>query len=809
MYPRSRMAALVDQLTAEQAIRNLTTAAFKRWVPTAEAAVLPSLLADGAELPPDPNAITDTQQIWEAALDGILLYGTGLFWSWQFLTAYQALGGAVAPEPVPDFRTDTDPSAAEARRIVARSLGVTTPTITSFERRLAGLPSIRTLQSRYLADVRVRMVNTPETVFRAIAKDLDKALAQGESPQVMRDRVQQHLNLDTGDWPGRALTVARTESAGAMSGATVEAAQLRNVELGEDLEQTWIATLDSNTRKTHWSADGQRVPLGGKFKLGRIELRYPGDPRGPVEEVANCRCRVAILAKDEELPTERDRHTERGPGDSTVKNRAGTQADEIARREAEGNIRARDDEDGLGRVASAPSPATLASEEDPMTAPVDAPPELTEESGEQFRTFTDQVIAVIGTPTDDRRILAADIDFRFRTFPLPVMWQKQSEGGHFASYTVGVIEESRVDGAKVLASGYLLNSPEADEAADQSKHGVTAPSVDLGDTEWLMTNEAGEEITEDEWFDNPDLQVYETVTSAKLLGFTLVATPAFGETGFKLNEATEARPVTPDAAALVAAAGLITELETVYAPELFSDPQLSGPTYPSYDPKTGRIFGHLACFDVCHVGIQDRCVMAPKSQAGYSWFHTSPPVLLENGERAHVGRLTVGTGHADKRLRVAPAIDHYDNTGTCFALVHVGEDAHGIWFSGVAAPGTTVEQIRMGLSAPLSGDWRKIAGNYELVAALAVNTPGFPICASGATDESGDELSLVASLGPSKPTTAERLSERVMTQAQVIEFGKVFAAELRDAERRRNEALSILGERRRREVLALIAKVGR
>jgi hypothetical protein len=76
----------------------------------------------------------------------------------------------------------------------------------------------------------------------------------------------------------------------------------------------------------------------------------------------------------------------------------------------------------------------------------------------------------------------------------------------------------------------------------------------------------------------------------------------------------------------------------------------------------------------------------------------------------------------------------------------VGEDAHGIWFSGVAAPWAAPEQIEMGLAAPLSGDWRDFGAGLELVAALAVNTPGF--AARGRSDDQGRPLALVASLGP-------------------------------------------------------------
>lgn len=791
MYPDNLARALSAQLDAERAIHALTMTAFEAWLPHVQDVVLPTLTA-AAEPPPDPDQVPASAGWWELALDEALLYGIGLVYGWELLAVLASAGAAIASLETaePDNELPNTALARKARKVVAQSLGVETSAITDLDRRLASLPSIRTLQSTYLAQVRNRMVNTPEAVFRDITVQLDQALAAGESIPEQRTRVQKFLTISTGDWTGRAESVARTETAGAMSHATIEAAQLRNEVLGEELEQTWICTLDSKTRKSHWAADGQRVPIGATFKVGRSQLRFPGDPRGPAEEVINCRCRVAVLATDEALPTELDRHTERGPGDSTVINRASTQRDEIDRRAEDGNIRAREDPDGIGRVASIDTEEDMADDE------------TTEDTAVTFRTFTDAVIAVLGTPTDDRRILAADMDFRFREFPLPVMWTKQSSGGHFDAYTVGVMESARVEGTQVLASGYLLNTDEADEAADQLAHKVTGPSVDLGDAEWTYTNDVGEEITEEMWDDAYDngveLKVYETITSAKLLGVTLVATPAFGETMMQLDAERVSKDVAVVASLVAAAARPIDE---TYDASLFANPQLDGPTPVTYDAKTGRIYGHLACFGQCHVGISDQCVVAPRSKTDYAHFHTSPPVLTTDG-RLPVGRLTVGTGHAGPRLGARPAAEHYDNTGTCFALVRVGEDEHGIWFSGVAHPTATEEQVRAGLSAPLSGDWRSIGGNLELVAALAVNTPGFPVLVAGASDESDRPRTLVASLGPrAEPKRGGRVDPRRLAQEVV--------REMRAQDRRNEQGRAVIAAaERRREARSIIEKVG-
>lgn len=812
MYPPSKREALLGQLQSEKAIADLSMLSYRNWLPSVQAAMFRSLTAAAEdEVPPDPNAIPETQPVWDFLLDNALLYGLGLLYGAELLAVYAALGdgdeppATSTPDPVqPVLVPPGVPSPAElqddARRIVAKRLGETIEAVADLDDRLSRMPSVRQLQSDYLAGVRNRMVGTPDSVFRDIARDVDAGLANGDSPLVIRDFVQKQLDIQTGDWPGRATTVARTEAVGAQSAATLEAAQLQAEILGEEnLEQVWLCTIDSKTRRSHFAADGQRVPLGGRFKVGRAELRHPGDASGPADETINCRCRVAVLAADENLPGEDDRHTERGPGDSTVRNREGSQADEIARRAEDGVIRARDDEDGVGSVsASARADARLAATE---------PSE--EKTVAQYRTFT-SVLAVIGIETDDGRMFASDIDLTFRDMPLPLMWQKQSDFGHFASFTVGVIESAVVEGTQLLGKGYLLNTAEADEAATQIEHKVTGPSVDLGDVSWVLTDENGNEVDYGDLWDNPDMKVLETITAGKLLGATLVSIPAFGQTTIQLGELEERGADTEEVvAALVASVAAGYEVSK-HPESFFADPEFAGPTMP-HMTADGRIMGHLAVFNQCHIGIQDRCVMAPKSQTNYAWFHTAPPVATEEGGKVPVGRLTVGGGHAAPSLGVGPTVAHYDDAGTCFALVHVGEDEHGIWFSGVPAPGATGEQIAKGLAAPLSGDWRMVGGNLELVAALSVNTPGFPLIASGATDAHDVPLSLVASLGPCRDTAdGPQLSEKQLTV-----FAKALVGEMRAADRRAEKAKGIIAaaekpkrDARRTAALDLISKVG-
>ena len=160
--------------------------------------------------------------------------------------------------------------------------------------------------------------------------------------------------------------------------------------------------------------------------------------------------------------------------------------------------------------------------------------------------------------------------------------------------------------------------------------------------------------------------------------------------------------------------------------------------------EDGRVYGHLAVWDSCHISHPDDCVSPPQSATGYAYFHTGA-VLTADGEEVAVGHLTMNTGHASQEKRALAALAHYDDTGTVAADVRAGEDAYGIWVAGAMRSKLSEEQVRSMRSAPLSGDWRRVNGNLELVAALAVNVPGFPVPRPSGRRSAGHTQALVAS----------------------------------------------------------------
>jgi hypothetical protein len=176
---------------------------------------------------------------------------------------------------------------------------------------------------------------------------------------------------------------------------------------------------------------------------------------------------------------------------------------------------------------------------------------------------------------------------------------------------------------------------------------------------------------------------------------------------------------------------------------MFTNPALNRTTPLTVDDN-GYVYGHLATWNECHVGIGNRCITAPRTATNYAYF-TTGEVVCDDGSRNRVGKITLGTGHADPALGFIPAAEHYDNTGTSVAVVACGEDRFGIWVAGSLVPGLNEEKLAELRRSPLSGDWRRIGGNLELVAALAVNTPGFPVLRASADSE--DELEVLLAAG--------------------------------------------------------------
>lgn len=363
--------------------------------------------------------------------------------------------------------------------------------------------------------------------------------------------------------------------------------------------------------------------------------------------------------------------------------------------------------------------------------------------------------------------------------PWPLRFVLEDVGQHDGAQVVGVAESvvRRPNGELYAEGTFDLGSPAGREAARQAleTHGGVGVSMDMDSVSFeiriagdLMSQLLGPEPGPDDDSPpelerdaegrvtimkiNPDDEVQVT-TSARIRAATIVAIPAFAdakitadpdsleEVDDEVDLSADIGPISPESLS----AGASPAVPPVEPPaEWFSDPRLSRPT-PLSVKDDGRVFGHLALWGTCHISHagSGECVTPPHSTTGYAYFHTGA-IRTQGGAEVPVGHLTLDTMHANLAASPASTLAHYENTGAVIADITVGEDSHGIWVAGSLRPSATSEQIRALRAAPLSGDWRRVGGALELVAALAVNVPGFPIPRPAGMVASGAITSLVA-----------------------------------------------------------------
>lgn len=156
--------------------------------------------------------------------------------------------------------------------------------------------------SAYLGQVHNRMVRTTDEVYDLVASTVARGAAGGDSIPDIAARVDEILTATgTERWMNRSTVVARTETIGSLNAGRRDAAEAMQEELGVPLEWQWLNSADARVRPSHVEADGQRVPVGTPFTVGGALLSHPGDPFGPAEECANCRCTTLILEPGEEV----------------------------------------------------------------------------------------------------------------------------------------------------------------------------------------------------------------------------------------------------------------------------------------------------------------------------------------------------------------------------------------------------------------------------------------------------------------------------------------------------------------------------
>lgn len=283
---------------------------------------------------------------------------------------------------------------------------------------------------------------------------------------------------------------------------------------------------------------------------------------------------------------------------------------------------------------------------------------------------------------------------------------------------------------RIAGPAAFVNDPDPDEA--------NVPLVALVDSDWLCdVYHAIDDALDASGIDTPTEHGFiphmtlQYATAASLLDIPQT-TFEFGELSLVIGGDEQTFTFGGAEAMTASAAGLAPDAPPA---EWFEQPLLDGPT-PLTVTDDGRVYGHIATWGTCHTGFAGQCVKAPKSRSGYSYFHLGELVAAD-GERVAVGQITLDTTHAALSMTRRETALHYEHTGLAAADVRAGEDKYGIWVAGAVRPDVTAGDVRKFRGSKISGDWRSVNGHLELIGALAVNIPGFPVPRTRARVASG------------------------------------------------------------------------
>lgn len=170
--------------------------------------------------------------------------------------------------------------------------------------RVTGRPAVNdTWVSDYLNTAGNRMSNIPHEVYGLIVAEIERGIREGTGIPGIAEQVDTILRANGSErWPNRAVVVARTETMGAVNAGVYRGAVLDAERRGDVAPfKVWLATEDARTRPTHVAADGQRTLLTEPFSVGGAPLQFPGDPRGPAQEVIQCRCTMLPVVLGETI----------------------------------------------------------------------------------------------------------------------------------------------------------------------------------------------------------------------------------------------------------------------------------------------------------------------------------------------------------------------------------------------------------------------------------------------------------------------------------------------------------------------------
>lgn len=573
----------------------------------------------------------------------------------------------------------------------------------------------------------------------------------------------------------------------------------------------WVAHHDDRTRPAHREADGQTVPATDTFTVGGFRMRYPKDPSAPLHLTINCRCiMVGAKKKGDNLNGITNEELTSITASATPTDATDTPTNGIDPMPWVGVLALEGHPTGDGRTLAAdslswstPVPLRWVKQDtgehngavvvgkiltiDRVSHPNNPNVNIIKASG-VFAETPEGFEAQKQVAEELAQGVSVDLDDMQFTFAEDT--EQNDNGPRDVTITKARIRAATLVAIPAFAEAKLqvlsTETDDTDDENDEEKATFDAIADTYSSSLFDDSEDDGDDLSTFNWVsDAGGLPHYidrirkalqrRGMPKSHAIASAVNQVKRWARGGGKVTAKTRAKAVKALAEweAKRAAAhakpnkhsattetldALIASAAPVHPPaQWFNDPALDGPTGITVTEE-GQIFGHLALWDTCHIADgPGQCTTAPHSQTDYAYFHTGA-ILTSDGEELAVGHLTLGTGHAAPGKTVRGTMAHYDNTGLAVADVRAGEDAYGIWVAGAVRPHISPEDIRTLRSSPLSGDWRRVQGNLELVAALAVNVPGFPVPRTKGATRNKQMYSLVAA-GVIPPAPSEPEAE--------------------------------------------------
>lgn len=219
------------------------------------------------------DTLTDVLTEWGVAVDRQVLEYFGEVYQAGGLAAVARMAELGRPPPV------THPG--QHVRMTAGEAGIRLRRVDEFMDEAA---------ARHLALARPGFTQIGEQAWKHARLKLIEGLEAGWGV----DRIAAGLRESADLTRATARQVARTQLIAAANAGAVKRMELADADEPGSAPKFkgWLSTLDSRTRPSHVTADGQIVPRDAAFTVGGMAMQYPGDPAGGPAQTINCRCTI-------------------------------------------------------------------------------------------------------------------------------------------------------------------------------------------------------------------------------------------------------------------------------------------------------------------------------------------------------------------------------------------------------------------------------------------------------------------------------------------------------------------------------------